>query len=181
MKTDSYSIFIKSGNKPSRFSKWLAGQYKRDDPIGDLAQDARSDKQAPWTGDVAEWEIHLAVMNACYDAWQTFYKAVKEIYPKYRNPFEEEDEEADGLFLERYIEAIKSPNPTHVTLAIRFDVLKRDNFRCCICGRNVEEDGVKLEVDHKHPKSKGGTNDPDNLWTLCFDCNRGKKAKLLDA
>lgn len=56
----------------------------------------------------------------------------------------------------------------------RWEILQRDRFRCCICGRNAKDDNVKLEVDHKVSISHGGTNDSDNLWTLCFDCNRGK-------
>lgn len=50
--------------------------------------------------------------------------------------------------------------------------MERDGFRCCICGRTAKE--TKLEVDHKIPVSKGGTDSLDNLWTLCKDCNRGK-------
>lgn len=61
---------------------------------------------------------------------------------------------------------------------IRYDVLSRDNFTCQICGRTIA-DGVKLEVDHKIPVSKGGKSTMDNLWTLCFDCNRGKYNKAL--
>lgn len=61
-----------------------------------------------------------------------------------------------------------------ITKSMRFYILNRDKFRCCACGRNPQEDGIKLEVDHKISRSKGGTNDPDNLWTLCKDCNMGK-------
>lgn len=63
--------------------------------------------------------------------------------------------------------------------SIRFEVLKRDNYRCQICGRTAQDDNVKLQVDHKLAKSKGGTDTLDNLWTLCFDCNIGKSAKEL--
>jgi hypothetical protein len=38
---------------------------------------------------------------------------------------------------------------------------------------------VTLEVDHIHPRSKGGTDHPDNLVTACWDCNAGKRANLL--
>ncbi len=61
---------------------------------------------------------------------------------------------------------------------MRYDILKRDNYICQLCGRNVQ-DGIKLEIDHKIPKSRGGSNSTENLWTLCFDCNRGKSAKEL--
>lgn len=63
-------------------------------------------------------------------------------------------------------------------LASRYDVMKRDGYKCQICGRDAN-DGVKLEVDHKTPKARGGSDDYDNLWTLCFDCNRGKGTKSL--
>jgi 5-methylcytosine-specific restriction endonuclease McrA len=61
----------------------------------------------------------------------------------------------------------------------RFKILRRDDYQCQLCGRTAEEDGVKLHVDHKVPKAKGGTNDPDNLWVLCKDCNLGKGTKSL--
>jgi 5-methylcytosine-specific restriction endonuclease McrA len=38
-------------------------------------------------------------------------------------------------------------------------------------------DGVKLEVDHIKPISKGGKTVLNNLQTLCMDCNRGKSNK----
>lgn len=64
------------------------------------------------------------------------------------------------------------PNGT-VSPRQRFQILRRDNFRCQLCGRS-QEHGAVLEVDHKIPKSGGGGNDDENLWTLCFECNRGK-------
>ena len=54
--------------------------------------------------------------------------------------------------------------------------MKRDGFRCVICGRTAE-DGVKLHVDHIKPISKDGLTVPDNLRTLCQDCNLGKSDK----
>jgi hypothetical protein len=65
-----------------------------------------------------------------------------------------------------------------ISLKLRFAILKRDGYRCQICGRNAQ-DGVTLEVDHKVPWAKGGTDDPDNLWVLCFDCNHGKRTSDL--
>jgi 5-methylcytosine-specific restriction endonuclease McrA len=51
----------------------------------------------------------------------------------------------------------------------------RDGSRCQMCGKGVE-DGIKLEVDHRIPLDWGGSNDIDNLWTLCQEDNHGKKA-----
>lgn len=57
----------------------------------------------------------------------------------------------------------------------RFAILKRDDYQCRLCGvRAHTGSAVTLHVDHRIPRSRGGTNDPDNLWTLCAECNRGK-------
>jgi len=64
-----------------------------------------------------------------------------------------------------------------LTPSLRYDILRRDRFRCCLCGRSAQ-DGIELEVDHIIPVSKGGETTYDNLQTLCRDCNRGKGAKL---
>ena len=42
-----------------------------------------------------------------------------------------------------------------VTRAMRYNVLRRDDFHCVRCGRG-REDGVKLHVDHIVPVSRGG-------------------------
>jgi hypothetical protein len=65
-----------------------------------------------------------------------------------------------------------------VTKKTRFEVFKRDGFRCCYCGKSPPE--VLLEVDHIEPKKRGGKDDIENLITACFDCNRGKGAIPLD-
>jgi hypothetical protein len=63
-----------------------------------------------------------------------------------------------------------------INLKDRRAVLKRDGYRCVKCGANRQKDpSVTLHVDHIVPVSKGGTSELDNLQTLCFDCNEGKK------
>ena len=57
----------------------------------------------------------------------------------------------------------------------RFDVFKRDGFRCSYCGAHPSEK-VLLEIDHIKPIADGGEDEIDNLVTACFDCNRGKAA-----
>lgn len=59
----------------------------------------------------------------------------------------------------------------------RFEVFKRDGFVCQYCGRKTPE--VVLEVDHIIPLALGGGNEVENLLTACWDCNRGKGARLL--
>lgn len=63
---------------------------------------------------------------------------------------------------------------------IRFEVFKRDSFKCQYCGRSAPE--VVLHVDHIKPVAEGGTNDIMNLITACAECNLGKgKRKLSDS
>lgn len=67
-----------------------------------------------------------------------------------------------------------------MTASLRFSVLERDNFACRSCGRNAHEDGVKLHVDHIVAIKNGGKTEPDNLHTLCQDCNLGKSDKRVE-
>lgn len=55
---------------------------------------------------------------------------------------------------------------------LRHEVFKRDGYRCRECGSSKDE--TSLEIDHIVPVAKGGTNDIDNLQTLCRECNRMK-------
>lgn len=66
-----------------------------------------------------------------------------------------------------------------LTKKARFEVFKRDGFTCRYCGNTPP--AVILEVDHIEPVCEGGTNDPDNLITACFDCNRGKGGTRLSS
>ncbi len=58
---------------------------------------------------------------------------------------------------------------------LQYQIFKRDDFRCVICGRSAK-DGVQLHVDHIKPVSKGGRSEISNLRTLCDRCNLGKGA-----
>jgi hypothetical protein len=61
------------------------------------------------------------------------------------------------------------------SIGLRFKVLKRDRFKCVLCGdhpaRNPE---CVLHVDHVMPWSKGGKTRENNLRTLCATCNVGR-------
>ena len=52
-------------------------------------------------------------------------------------------------------------------------VWDRDNWTCVDCGGHTD-----LSVDHKIPVAAGGTNDIDNLQTMCRPCNSRKGAKV---
>ena len=62
-----------------------------------------------------------------------------------------------------------------INLRLRFKVMKRDNFKCCLCGKAPANDSeVELHVDHIIPWVKGGETEIKNLQTLCSKCNLGK-------
>jgi len=57
----------------------------------------------------------------------------------------------------------------------RLQVLKRDLYKCVKCGRSpANHTGIFLHIDHIKPFSKGGSNEIENLQTLCQKCNLGK-------
>lgn len=50
----------------------------------------------------------------------------------------------------------------------RSAILHRDNYTCQCCGKK----NCRLEVHHIKFKSQGGTDDEENLITLCEDCHK---------
>lgn len=63
-----------------------------------------------------------------------------------------------------------------VSQKLRAEVIHSAHGRCQMCGRTVEKHSITLVVDHKRPRDWGGTNNRDNLWAICEECNSGKKA-----
>lgn len=133
----------------SPFHRWLFRQLKRDDLIGDLARDAERDSSFPSTSNSLEaLRSHLRRRNAISEARVALEEGWAE--------FERKGQVRSG-----------------VSLAQRFAIFKRDSYRCQVCGISAQ-DGGRLEIDHKKAVAKNGGNEADNLWTLCFGCNRGK-------
>ena len=60
----------------------------------------------------------------------------------------------------------------------RFRVMKRDGFKCVLCGASpATTPGCELQIDHIIPWSKGGETAEENLRTLCAQCNLGRSNK----
>lgn len=60
------------------------------------------------------------------------------------------------------------------TTAQKEAILKRDGYKCVVCGRGKKE-GVELQVDHIKPKDLGGEATIENGETLCAQHNFIKK------
>lgn len=59
---------------------------------------------------------------------------------------------------------------------VREYVLERDRRTCAYC----DASGVVLNLDHVHPRSRGGSNRVSNLVLACVPCNMRKSNQLLD-
>jgi len=60
--------------------------------------------------------------------------------------------------------------------SIRWKILKKDNFRCVLCGSDATD--RKLHIDHIIPVSEGGNSRMKNLRVLCASCNLGRNTDL---
>lgn len=94
--------------------------------------------------------------------------SMAEVPTGYLGPEADEDDEPNGDKTRR----------ESISKSRRFAILKRDDYKCQLCGRS-QGDGVKLHIDHRMPHAQGGSNEDDNLWTLCEDCNLGKSDERL--
>lgn len=63
----------------------------------------------------------------------------------------------------------KAPTPKQ-----RMHVLKRDDYRCRICGRRATDYvDIELHVHHIRPWERRGLTEDSNLITLCHTCHKG--------
>jgi len=84
------------------------------------------------------------------------------------------------FFTEPFLKQLQKPGAERrlrgpVSPKLRFLILKRDRYRCQLCGIAASDSpDVRLHVDHIVSRANGGTNESSNLHTLCADCNHGK-------
>jgi 5-methylcytosine-specific restriction endonuclease McrA len=76
----------------------------------------------------------------------------------------------------RLVEYIKVPFHKMIRARpSRIAIYQRDGNRCQYCGATR-----RLTIDHVVPRSKGGSDDWDNLVVACSSCNTKKGDKLLE-
>lgn len=78
----------------------------------------------------------------------------------------------------RMVSLDKNPPRVRKAMKLRYEVMGRDNFRCVDCGKTPKEARKRFEVHHLVMVSRGGTNEAENLVTLCSDCHAGRHAVM---
>jgi hypothetical protein len=75
----------------------------------------------------------------------------------------------------RPLDAVPKASLDHApSKKLRMDVIRRDGFRCRVCGRrHADEVDIVLHVHHIRPHGMGGLTEKDNLITLCHTCHMG--------
>jgi hypothetical protein len=68
---------------------------------------------------------------------------------------------------------IRSDDSRYIPSDVVNEVWERDHGRCVICGSQRQ-----LELDHRIPFSKGGSNTANNIRILCKECNLRKSDKI---
>lgn len=97
--------------------------------------------------------------------------------PRQRKERERRERLADPEYMVRQAMGRKKRGGGCISAAKRLRVYKRDGFACVECGYT----GANLTLDHKVPRSKGGTDAESNLQTMCQPCNAAKADSVPDA
>lgn len=163
---------LAAGLKPSRMPIHTENSEMISAVVGLWTKTLEKEGRRPMTSDLKKYGIPYS-----QDTYRRRFGSWKKVLIKAYNSVNSNDNQHG----EEISQVIQKPEfqqniRQEISIRKRFIVFKRDQFTCVMCGRSGV--GIKLEVDHKLPVSKGGTNSTDNLQTLCFECNRGKRADL---
>jgi hypothetical protein len=100
------------------------------------------------------------------------YELTKTLHPEWLTPFEVVPYGHAG-----FVSASDFPTDAFrraPTPKVRMQTLKRDNYRCRICGRRPDDyTDLELHVHHVRPWAEGGVTHQTNLITLCHTCHNG--------
>ena len=180
----------KTENSKVIFEKYVVNRYARrvSNAINGIPDTFKAEVLFSRYGETSKIQYSFAEIEKFNDRYYELEKSLKEKRQKQIERAEaqrrreeqqqreaEECEAAKKLAEERRREEIKRER-SKMSASLRYDVMKRDHFRCTICGRSAD-DGVTLHVDHIKPVSKGGKTEMSNLRTLCDYCNLGKSDK----
>lgn len=120
--------------------------------------------------------------NECFRVFNNMQKAIEEAHQE-EQALAQRDREELAQFKQKDVEAKELAQRRRVSPAQKDAVLRRDGYKCQICGISREYldkkapglgDYLRLEVDHIIPIAQGGKSDESNLQCLCWRCNAAK-------
>lgn len=129
-----------------------------------------------------EMDLHPSVITSgAYEKrWGTWTKALLAFVDKVNSDkqIETTRQLEDKPCITRENSKPKPEEEYKIPLGLRYNVLRRDHFKCVLCGNSPATDiTCKLHVDHIVAFSKTGRTVQENLRTLCGSCNIGKSNK----
>jgi superfamily II DNA or RNA helicase len=77
---------------------------------------------------------------------------------------------------QKYTGEIDDNLPVLLTEEEKIKIKERDEYTCLCCGTTTRS---FLQVDHIDPRYLGGSNNPENLQTLCGECNNKKRTDTI--
>jgi hypothetical protein len=164
------NALLEAGLQPSRYAN-VSNDELIQEIITIWTKTLEKEGRRPYTSDIKKYHspYQQDTYRRRFGSWKkALILAYNSINAK--DDVESETEEFSKNDTDRKTTKISRIEPS---IRTRFLVFKRDQFTCVFC--SCSGVGVKLEVDHIIPLSKGGSNRLDNLQTLCFECNRGKR------
>ena len=162
----------------------LAPAFHRDVPEDELLDELERiweetlarDGRRPFKRDLRRYNARFS-QGPYYRRWGSWIRACEAVLERSQVPGEVTAGRADTASAEAGPRRTVAQQKRRISLGLRYRVLRRDRFRCTVCGCSpATHPGTLLHVDHVLAESKGGRTHEDNLRTLCEDCNLGKGA-----
>lgn len=182
------SDFIGERAVLNRFGSWKAAldaaglelsamgrRWSDDDYFENLLEVWTHHGRAPIYAEMNRPPSHIT--NGAYAAkFGTWGRAKQAFVERVNSDIEQSEREASQPSVPTPIPAKpRQEDQRHIPIGLRYQVLRRDRFRCVTCGRSPATDlDCVLHVDHAVPFSRGGKTRLDNLRSLCAECNVGK-------
>lgn len=147
--------------------KKTTNRYSKEDLLQNIKIVWDFKKSQPTINDMSVYPSKIT-FHTYFNRFGSWKKALKE-FVEYNN---------NGATKEKIEVIFQRKSRKTINNALRYEIMKRDNFKCCICGKSpANETGTILEIDHILAVTKGGDNSVENLQTICKNCNIGKLNK----
>ena len=98
----------------------------------------------------------------------------------HRNAHLRERYQTDPEYRARLLDRQRANGTTPLRRRHLPDKLEEQQGRCTICGGDIPQGKGANHIDHKIPRSRGGSDDAGNIQAVCARCNRLKGVRTLN-